>query len=415
MKTSRRLFVQGALPLLTAARASFAQASDAHSVLEARISRIIEAYSAQGEHRTGTAVDAASAGWLAKEIENLGIKASLPTFEFNRFVADQADIRWGAYQVEGLPLYDGGLTGPGGVTAVAGEINGPAEIGVVTLFPFPADPGLQALQQARLANRHRAVVVVTDPSLPPDGVAALNADEFNRPYGPPVLQIPYAHWHDLKQAIAEQKKITVTVHAHRVATKAMNVQAEIAGRDPDLAPVVVMTPRSGWSICASERGGGIAAFLEIMRSFGEAPPLRRVIFTANSGHELGHLGLDQFLHDNPGLVRAAHVWVHLGANFAAAHGREVWLQYSSEDWRRKLLDFVKVEALSPDKDVPVDAKPLGEAKNIAEEKGAYVSILGRNGLFHHPADRWPAAVDVVTAARWTRAFTAFAQVAANEA
>ena len=48
-----------------------------------------------------------------------------------------------------------------------------------------------------------------------------------------------------------------------------------------------MTPRSGWYSCASERGGGIACWLELMRTLnGRAP--RDVLFVASSGHELGH-------------------------------------------------------------------------------------------------------------------------------
>ena len=91
-----------------------------------------------------------------------------------------------------------------------------------------------------------------------------------------------------------------------------------------------MTPRSGWWSNASERGGGIACFLEMMRGIEESRPQRDVIFTANTGHELGHTGLDQYLHDNSGLIKDAFLWVHLGANFAARHGAEVRLQYSDD-------------------------------------------------------------------------------------
>jgi hypothetical protein len=39
-----------------------------------------------------------------------------------------------------------------------------------------------------------------------------------------------------------------------------------------LAPVVVITPRSGWWACASERGPGIAAFIELARAAATASP-----------------------------------------------------------------------------------------------------------------------------------------------
>ena len=56
-----------------------------------------------------------------------------------------------------------------------------------------------------------------------------------------------------------------------------------------------MTPRSSWWQSTAERGGGLVAWLETLRALLAAPPARPVIFTANSGHELGHLGLDDFV------------------------------------------------------------------------------------------------------------------------
>ena len=38
--------------------------------------------------------------------------------------------------------------------------------------------------------------------------------------------------------------------------------ARVAGADAALAPIAVLTPRSGWWHCAGERGGGIAIWLE---------------------------------------------------------------------------------------------------------------------------------------------------------
>ncbi len=43
---------------------------------------------------------------------------------------------------------------------------------------------------------------------------------------------------------------------------------------------------------------------------------------------------------------------------------------------------------------PVEVRPLGEARNIYDRKGQFVSILGSNPLFHHPDDRWSHAIDL---------------------
>jgi hypothetical protein len=57
--------------------------------------------------------------------------------------------------------------------------------------------------------------------------------------------------------------------------------------------------------------------------------------------------------------------------------------------------------------------PLGEARNIQRGGGRYISIVGRNGLFHHPADRWPEAVDVNSVARYAAAFVRVATALAS--
>ena len=58
---------------------------------------------------------------------------------------------------------------------------------------------------------------------------------------------------------------------------------------------------------------------------------------------------------------------------------------------------------------PAGSTPLGEAGNIHEGGGRYISLLGRNGLFHHPHDRWPAAVDVDAVVQFADAFVRIAK------
>jgi len=53
-----------------------------------------------------------------------------------------------------------------------------------------------------------------------------------------------------------------------------------------------MTPHSSWWRSTAERGGGLVCWLESLCALIAAPAACNVIFTADSGHELGHLGLD---------------------------------------------------------------------------------------------------------------------------
>ena len=172
------------------------------------------------------------------------------------------------------------------------------------------------LNEAREKNEHPAIVAIADvfPNIP--GLAVLNAESYRKPYGPPVLQVATQEGEWLMGLKADEQ-ISVSVELIDEKSDAINVQTKIEGKDQSLSPLVVMTPKSGWWTCTSERGGGITIWLNAMRYLSKNQPNRNVIFTANTGHELSHLGLDHFLEKNSSLIKDAFSWVHLGANFAA--------------------------------------------------------------------------------------------------
>jgi hypothetical protein len=404
MRHSRRKFLSylSALPLASSSLKSFAQTD---STRETRIADIIREYSAQGYHRTGTAVDTVSGAWLSDRIQDMGIASFMDPIELNRVNVLYASLQLDGQTIEGVPLYDCHYTDVEGITGRAGHLGSDADIGVIMLPPSTVSPEHNQLEALRKEMGHKAIINVSHSSYPETGVATLNAEDFRvAPFGPPTLQIANGHWQRVQDAIAQRREITLTTLCERVPAKAYNVSARIPGSDPDLAPMVIMTPRSGWWRCASERGGGIAVFLELMRDLVANPPQRDVIFTANSGHELSHLGLDQMLHENPGLARDAHIWIHLGANFAAT-GSQVRLQYSSQNIKELTRRYLQQADLSPGIETPIENRPLGEARNIHDAGGNFLSLLGNNDLFHHPDDRWPHAVDVANTARWTDAFS----------
>jgi hypothetical protein len=53
--------------------------------------------------------------------------------------------------------------------------------------------------------------------------------------------------------------------------------------------------------------------------------------------------------------------------------------------------------------------PGGEAEVVHRGGGRYVSIIGRNALFHNPADRGPQAIDAAVISRFVDAFVRFAR------
>ena len=403
MRSTRRQFLHllSTLPLATAGLKAFAQSE---STRESRIADIIREYSAQGYHRTGTAVDTVSGAWLSDRIQDMGVAPFMDPIELNRVNILYASFEFGGQTIEGEPLYDCAYTDVAGITGRLGELGSDADIGVIMLPPSTASAAHSQLDEVRRTTRHKGIIIVSDSSYPADGIATLNAEDFRAPVGPPTLQVANKYWQALQDAIALRQAGKLIAFCEHNPSKAYNVSARIDGSNPDLAPMVIMTPRSGWWRCASERGGGIAVFLELMRDLVANPPQREVIFTANSGHELSHLGLDQMLHENPSLARDAFIWIHLGANFAASDS-EVRLQYSSQDIKNLTRRHLDRESLTPGIETPLENRPLGEARNIFDAGGNFLSLLGSNPLFHHPDDRWPNAVDLATTARWTDAFS----------
>jgi hypothetical protein len=155
-----------------------------------------------------------------------------------------------------------------------------------------------------------------------------------------------------------------------------------------------MTPRSSWWQSTSERGGGLVCWLETLRALIASPPMADVVLTANSGHELGHLGLDAFLDRRPGWDRPDGAdWVHYGANIGAAGG-QLSVQSNDEPLREAMREALTACGQPPDTLAPKSHVPSGETRDIHRQGGRYVTLVGSNRLFHLPQDRWPLAVDV---------------------
>lgn len=404
---TRKAFLEAAgaaaLAVLRPAARAAAQETPAPGA-RGRIARIVREYDAQGDHRTGSAVDAQSGRWLADRVDEAGLVPEIEWMGFSRIDVQAAWVAVDGRWAEGVPLFDGGFTDAAGVTGVLGPLDGGGGIGLAHVGPR-AGADFHAW---RSSTAQRAAVTVTGGAANgvPEGLALLNAPDFKEPFGPPVLQVASRHRAWLAAAAAAGAAARVVAHVTRRPEEVFNVTATLRGREPSQAPVFVMTPRSGWWTCASERGGGIAVWLEMIRGLAAAPtPRRTTVFLASTGHELGHYGLEEFLRTRSRLVRGAAAWIHLGANFGAAVGGDPLLQASNRELQDRAVEALGRAGEAPPRRRPAGEAPAGEARHVHDGGGTYLSIVGGNGLFHHPRDRWPDAVDVDRITRYARAFT----------
>jgi hypothetical protein len=206
---------------------------------------------------------------------------------------------------------------------------------------------------------------------------------------------------------------TLIVNVKRTPAEAFNVVATIQGMNRALPPLVIMTPRSGWRTCASERGGGIACWLELMRRKREQKCARDVLFVASSGHELGQRGIEIYAERRPNLIKRSRAWIHLGANIGAAQQPGNMIQASDDKMEATLANGMTAAGLVINRRVPGGTVPGGEAGIVHRGGGRYISVIGSNALFHNPADHGPNAVDVDVIARFAAVLTSIAKALAE--
>ncbi len=361
---------------------------------ETRAAAWLEAWDRQGTHRTGTPGDRAGADWLAAEAMALGGEAAVEEFVFERLDPALAYLDIGDTRISGVPVFDA----PNGtIEGIEGRLG--HDIAVAELSPRAAYNG--EFRRLREAGGHHGLVVICTGDAP--GLGLLNAEQFKTPYGMPAIHVP-SEARDLVLGAAERGASgRLFAYSRRREGRAVNIVVTLRGREPDRKPLVVMTPRSSWWQSTAERGGGIVCWLESLCALIAQPPARDVVFTANTGHELGHLGLDAFVARRPGWDKEGGAaggvdWVHYGANLGAAGG-VLSLVSNADDLRTLGLAELTAAGQPPD-DMPWKwFVPSGETRDIHHAGGRFLTLVGTNKLFHLPQDRWPHAVDLPAVAR----------------
>jgi hypothetical protein len=365
---------------------------------QARASGWLAAWDGQGIHRTASVGGRAGAAWLAREAAALGAAVTIEEFALDRLDPTSCFVEFGVRQIVAVPVFDAPATDEQGVAGRLGAIDSDAEIGVAELSPRAVYTG--EFERIRRDTPHRALVVLCAGDRP--GLGLLNAEQFRHPYGAPAVHVSSTDRPAVFEAIAQRRPARLVSVSHRSPARAFNVVATLPGTERDRPPLVVMTPRSSWWQSTAERGGGIVCWLESLRALIAAPPVCDVVFTANSGHELGHLGLDDFMARRRGWDRPAAEggasWVHYGANIGAAGG-QLSLVSPADDLRELAITELAQAGQPPDIVAPKSLVPSGETRDIHRAGGRYVTLVGSNPFFHLPQDRWPHAVDATAVAR----------------
>ena len=352
----------------------------------------LRAWDAHGDHRTGTDGDEAGAAWLAREAAALGATVTGEAFALDRVDPLTACLDLDGGRIEGVPVFDAPATGPYGVAGTLGPAGGDAAIGVAELSPQAVYSG--KYRTLRRETSHRALVIVCRGEHP--GLGLLNAEQFREPYGAPAIHLASDARAAVLAAASRGATGRVIAHSRRAPATGRNIIVSLPGRAAT-PPLVVMTPRSSWWQSTAERGGGLVCWLACLRALLANPPAGDVVLTANSGHELGHLGLDDFVARRPGWENEA-TWIHWGANLGAKGGGLSVM--SADDGLRALaVEALREARQPPDVQAPQTQVPSGETRDIHRAGGRYLTLVGSNPWFHLPQDRWPDTVDVAAVTR----------------
>ena len=361
--------------------------------------RRIRAYEEMGIHRTGREADNHTTSWMIEELRKVGVEAEAQTWRLPRVEIHDASIRFGGWDIPAVPTFDSAFTDHHGLTGTLRADNGP---GIVVWEFKPDDQERMAagiyssFELARQDGADGIILVMGDP----DGHPVLrNAERPLDPIELPVLQVAPIDAGPLLDAVGSE--ITMISDGGRVDAPADNVIGTIPGIDPDAAPVVLMTPKSGWYTCAAERGGGIAVWLEVAGRIAADPGRRSLNLVASSGHELHHLGLDHYIRQLGDAAHNVHAWMHLGASIGSRNGQAAYAA-SDDELFNVATDALNARGLER-RAFPVGNAGYGEARNIGEINGRFASFLGGHPYFHSPLDTYDRCVDPDSLARHTNA------------
>ncbi len=364
-------------------------------------------YDSFGERRAGSTGDLASATWLAEQLG--GTQPLHTTFQrvsFKRFLPGEASLHArGTPRIEGLPLFDGGLTDPHGVTGLIGPLGSDTDIGFSVMEPAMASLPDNAFSRARADSRHRAIVIAL--TTRDGGLAPLNAHDSDHPFGPPVLQIAGRDAQTVAMLSEHTAQVTVTATGRYEVADSRNLRVQLAGEGP---PLLLLTPRTSWWTSTAERAGGVFAWLRSLQALAASAARRRaVIGLATCGHELGHLGAHHAFAIEPKLANESALVIHLGANLGTATAPALTVRSNVDGLADRMRELLENQGYPADAILALTGgKASGEAHEIEQRGGRYLSLIGSNPWFHAPEDRWPTSIDLDRACAIAQSVTALA-------
>jgi hypothetical protein len=380
------------------------------------VAQLVAAFDASGIHRVGTPGDLASGAWFEREAATTGVEVTRMPVPIHQTLIEEAYIECAGLRIDGLPMFDSPSTS--GIAGTLCASGGSGEIGYAEFPPNAASIKGQPLEKLRRSTQHAALVIATRASRDSgDSLAPINAQFYNQPFGPPVLQVAGMHHAFLSEHAAKNTPIKLVSAYRRVATESFNIAAG-ARSETRAHPLAVVTPRTGWWESTAERAGGMIAWLAAVHAAGalkQSGQLKRDVHAyATCGHELGHLGLQTLTLQHAPLIKNAKYWLHLGANLGGAGNLTMMIRAANTADSEHMRDLLVTEGY-PAQHIHIEpiSKISGEGHDLTHLGGKVLSLAGSNLHFHAASDRWPGNVNTAGIASISRAVARWVTIQAG--
>ncbi len=363
----------------------------------------MQRYGGFGSHRFGSPGAEGALAWIAEELARAGLTVSSQHFSLARqYDLDTATLTIGGETRPVMPQWwlpdrhaTFALTAP---FAADGDGQAP---GAFVRLALPFDRGAYLTQQhvAALENafaRQPAAVLLTIDH-PSGEIFTYNVGQKTRSWPVPVILVAPKDRPLLDLAQRSDQPVSVSVQGiARRHVAGRNVVGRLdRGKGRWLA---VSTPVTSWFTSSGERGPGIAGFLATARLAASRWPDADLVFVATSGHEIGHGGMQHFLHDGAPPPGATLAWAHFGASLACFSWRRDggrWVTDRQVDTHQRLvLSSQAMAAVVTRRFGAIAATPLsGAAAGIGELREVlaagyqrFFGMAGSHAFFHTPAD-----------------------------
>jgi hypothetical protein len=240
------------------------------------------------------------------------------------------------------------------------------------------------------------LVTVTHPS---QQIFTYNVDQKQQPWPVPVILVASVDIPLLDAAENSGAMVKVVINGrYRENVPGYNTIGRF-GRNGQRT-IVVSTPVTSWFTSTCERGPGIAIFLALARLARErlAGTDTDFVFVATGGHEIGHGGMEVFIHETAPKPDRVAAWIHLGSSIACYEASTTagttTISNTVADHMRSLNRSQSLDGVVRNHFAPIQAiDRIGETAAVGELREIYAAgyphffgMAGRHLLFHTPAD-----------------------------